>query len=52
VRTTNENALALMRSHGSRLFHSGGDGFGWLLIGLTIIGLLAWVLSRTEQRKD
>jgi hypothetical protein len=44
--TAGLNALALVRFGGFRLFHGGSrDGFGLLLIGLLVTGVLIWALS-------
>ncbi|HEV2485547.1 MAG TPA: hypothetical protein VGT08_08440 [Terracidiphilus sp.] len=49
--TTALNALVLIRIGGLRLTHGGGwDGFGPLLVGLAIIGVLIEALSRFDQR--
>jgi hypothetical protein len=45
------NALALARLGGFRIGH-GGDGFGWLLIGLVAIGMGIWTISRTERNES
>jgi hypothetical protein len=48
--TTALNTLVFMRIGGLRLAHEGGwDGFGPLIIGLAMIGILIWVLSRSSQ---
>jgi hypothetical protein len=48
------NALALARFGDSRLFHSSvrGDGFGWLLLGMALIGLLFWAFNRAGQNES
>ena len=44
------NTLILLRIVGLRLAHEAGwDGFGPLIIGLAVIGLLVGVLSRSSQ---
>ena len=44
--TTALNILVLLRVSGLRLAHEAGwDGFGPLIAGLAILGLLIWVLS-------
>jgi hypothetical protein len=49
--TTVLNTLVLIRIGGLRLVHGGGwDGFGPLLIGLAIIGVLIDALSRFGQQ--
>jgi len=45
------NSLVLLRIGGFRLAHGGGrDGFVPLLIGLAIIGIAIWALSRSSQQ--
>jgi hypothetical protein len=44
------NSLVLVRIGGLRLAHGGGGGFGPLLVGLAIVGVLIWALSRSSQR--
>jgi hypothetical protein len=45
------NTLVLIRIGGLRLVHGGGlDGFGPLLVGLAIIGVLIDALSRFGQQ--
>jgi flagellar biogenesis protein FliO len=41
------NALSLVHFHIGRR----ADGFGWLLLGLTLIGLLTWVVERFARRE-
>jgi hypothetical protein len=49
--TTVLNTLVLIRIGGLRLVPDGGwDGFGPLLIGLAIIGVLIDALSRSGQQ--
>jgi hypothetical protein len=44
------NTLILLRIFGLRLAHEAGwDGFGPLMIGLAILGVLIWALSRPSQ---
>jgi hypothetical protein len=46
------NALALMRWHDFRFLHGnfrGGD-FAWLLIGMLLVGVSIWALSRRKRR--
>ena len=44
------NTLIFLRIAGLRLAHEAGwDGFGPLIIGLAIVGLLIGALSRTRQ---
>lgn len=48
--TTAFNALVSVRTAGFRLIHRAGpDGFGPLLVGLTLIGIILWALSRLTQ---
>jgi hypothetical protein len=48
--TTALNTLVLMRNGGLRLAHNGGwEGFGPLMAGLAIVGVLIWVLSRSNR---
>ncbi len=48
--TTALNALIFLRIAGLRLAHEAGwDGFGPLIIGLAILGVLLGALSRTRQ---
>jgi hypothetical protein len=48
--TTGLNALALVRFGGFRLFHGGGGGgFGALLIGLAVVGVVVWAFSRSGR---
>jgi hypothetical protein len=46
--TTALNGLVAVRAGGFRLMHgiAGRDGFGPLLIGLTVVGGFIWVLSK------
>jgi hypothetical protein len=46
------NALALMRFGGFRMGHGGGDGFGWLPIGLMVIGVAIWAVSRAGKNES
>jgi hypothetical protein len=50
--TTALNGLVAVRAGGFRLMHgiAGRDGFGPLLIGLTIVGGFIWVLSKLTGR--
>lgn len=49
--TTALNTLVLVRISGLRLAHGGGwDGFGPLMIGLAVVGVLIGVLSRPSRR--
>jgi hypothetical protein len=44
------NGLALARMGGLHVFHGGRhDGFGWLLLGLAAIALVAWLCSRSGE---
>ena len=48
--TTALNTLVLMRISGLRLAHSGGwDGFGPLMAGLALVGVIIWALSRWNE---
>lgn len=48
--TAKMNALALARFGGFRLIHGGGqDGFGLLLLGLLVVGVVAWAISRSDR---
>jgi hypothetical protein len=48
--TTVLNTLVLLRIVGLRLAHEAGwDGFGPLIIGLAIVGVLIGALSRARQ---
>ncbi len=49
--TTALNSLVAVRLGGFRLMHGvGRDGFGPLLIGLSIVGAFIWALSRLTGR--
>jgi hypothetical protein len=50
--TAGLNALALVRFGGFRFGHGGGGGFGWLLIGLIVIGVAIWAITRTERSES
>jgi hypothetical protein len=51
--TTALNTLVLIRIHGLRLAQSGGwDGFGPLMIGVAVIGVLIWVLTKPSRRLE
>jgi hypothetical protein len=53
--TTALNSLVAVRAGGFRVMHgiAGRDGFGPLLIGLTIVGGFIWLLSKlTGQPGD
>ena len=48
--TTVLNSLILMRIAGLRLVHEAGwEGFGPLIIGLAIVGMLIAFISRTQK---
>lgn len=48
--TAGLNAMALVRFHGFRMLHGGGNGgFAWLLFGLLAIGVAVWAVARTGQ---
>ena len=48
--TTAFNALVSVRLVGFRLAHHvGPDGFGPLIVGLALIGVIIWALSRLIQ---
>jgi hypothetical protein len=42
-------ALAMARLSGLRLNGGRNDGFGWLLLGLVSIGLLAWIFNPSAE---
>lgn len=45
------NTLVLMRIGGFRLAHGRADDtFAWLLIGLAILGVAIWALSRLSEK--
>jgi hypothetical protein len=46
-----ENALALVRFGGFRFGHFGGrgGGFGFVLIGLVLVGVVIWAVSRSSR---
>jgi hypothetical protein len=46
------NGLAMIRLGAFRLMHSGArDGFGFLLIGLSAIGVAIWAVARAERKE-
>jgi hypothetical protein len=50
--TAGLNALATMRLGAIRMMQSGArDGLGFLLIGLTGIGVAIWVVARSERKE-
>jgi len=50
--TTGLNALALVRWHGLRFLHGSGlrGDLPWLLIGLVLLVVVIWALSRRRRR--
>jgi hypothetical protein len=46
------NALALMRWHDFRFLHGhlGGGDIAWLLIGVLLVVVAIWALSRRRRR--
>ena len=48
--TTALNVLVSVRTAGDKLmYHAGPDGLGPLLVGLALLGVIIWALSRFIQ---
>jgi outer membrane lipoprotein SlyB len=52
MQTAVVNALAMARFGGFRMGHAGGGGFGLLLAGLVILGVVAWAVSRPQRSES
>jgi cbb3-type cytochrome oxidase subunit 3 len=50
--TAGMNALAMMRFGGFRIAHGGGDALGLLVMGVAVLGILVWALSRSEHNQS
>lgn len=50
--TAGLNALAMILLDAFRPMHGGGGGgFGFLLIGLVVIGVVIWAVARSERKQ-